>query len=221
MTKGAGESPAAPPASKGIMIHWAGHYDVLAQVTMFGREGDFREKIIDLARMNVGESILDVGCGTGTLAIAAKRRVGPPGKVFGIDTSPEMIARARKKAKKTGLEIDFRNEPVQALPFADAQFDVVLSTLMLHHLPSKGRKEGVHEMRRVLKPGGRVLVVDFGGPERRKGLFARFHRHGYVKANDVADLLNAVGLNVIESGAVGIRDLHFVLAKTPATKDEK
>ena len=221
MTKEAKQAPA--PLDGGILIHSARLYDFLAQVMMFGREGEFREKIIDLARLRTGESVLDVGCGTGTLAIAAKRRVGTAGTVCGIDASPEMVARACKKAKKTGLKIDFRNEALQELPFTDAQFDVVLSTLMLHHLPRKIREDGIREIRRVMKPGGRALVVDFGGAERRKGFFAHFHRprHGYVKANDVVDLLNLAGLNVIEHGAVGIRDLHFALAEAPAAKDVK
>src|SRR5262245_19839099 len=160
---------ASAPVTSGIILHSARLYDFLAFAVMLGREGTFREKVIDLARIKAGESVLDVGCGTGTLAIAVKRRVGPTGKVCGIDASPEMIARAGKKARKAGLDIDFRNEVVEALPFADAQFDAVLSTLMLHHLPGKVREDGVCEMRRILKPGGRVLVVDFGGTEQQKG----------------------------------------------------
>jgi ubiquinone/menaquinone biosynthesis C-methylase UbiE len=181
---------------------------------MFGREGAFREKVIDLAHLRPGESVLDVGCGTGTLAIAAKRRVGSVGKVCGIDASPEMISRASKKARRAGLEVVFKNEAVEALSFPDAHFDAVLSTLMLHHLPVKTRERCAREMRRVLKPGGRVLAVDFGGSGReRRGLFAQFHhRHGHVKLTDIIALLSAAGLNIVESAAVGIRDLQFVLA---------
>ena len=154
-----------------------------------------------------------MGCGTGTLALAAKRRVGPAGKVYGIDASPEMIARAERKARKAGLGIEFKNNIVEALPFPDQQFDVVLSTLMFHHLPRKLREWGAREMRRVLKPGGRVLVVDFGGTEQQNGILVRFHRrHGHVKLPDVIALLLEAGLNVAENGAVGFKDLHFTLA---------
>ena len=207
---------ASAPVTSSIVLHSARVYDFLAQVMMLGREGAFREKVLDLARIKVGESVLDVGCGTGTLAIAAKRRVGQGGDVLGIDVSPEMIARARKKASKAALKIDFRNEAIEALPFADAQFDGVLSTLMLHHMPAKVREQGVREMRRVLKPGGRVLILDFGGTKQQRGLLAHFHqRHGHVKPAEVVELLSAAGLNVIESGAVGMRDLHFALAVAP------
>src|SRR5262245_8558963 len=113
--------------SGGIILHSPRFYDFLAWLLMCGREGAFRQKALDLARLKPGESVLDVGCGTGTLAIAAKQRVGPTGTVHGIDPSPEMIARASAKARKAGLGIVFRNESIEVLSPPDAQFDVVLS----------------------------------------------------------------------------------------------
>jgi ubiquinone/menaquinone biosynthesis C-methylase UbiE len=203
-------------ATRGIILHGARFYDFLAWSVMLGREGAFREKVADLAGLKAGECVLDVGCGTGTLAIAAKRRVGSTGRVYGIDASPEMIVRAGGKAKKAGLGVEFKNEAIEALTFPDAEFDVVLSTLMLHHLPRRLREDGVREIRRVLKPGGRVLIVDFGGTELRRNFLAHFHqRHGHVKPAEVAALLNSAGLNVVDSGPVGIKDLHFVLATAP------
>jgi len=85
---------------------------------------------------------------------------------------------------------------------------------MLHHLPRNARRQCAAEMRRVLKPGGRVLAVDFGSRGReQKGLFARFHRHGHVKPPEIIELLSTAGLTVVETGRVGIHDMHFVLAK--------
>jgi ubiquinone/menaquinone biosynthesis C-methylase UbiE len=169
-----------------------------------------------LAYLKPGESVLDIGCGTGTLAIAAKQRVGVTGRVYGVDASPEMLARASGKANRAGAEVVFKNGIAERLPFPDGEFDAVLSTVMLHHLGRKARQKCAHEVRRVLKPGGRVLAVDFARPAHgKKGLLDHFHHHGYVDLNDLVALLTEAGLNTVESGAVGIGDLQFVLAAAP------
>jgi ubiquinone/menaquinone biosynthesis C-methylase UbiE len=202
----------------GRVLHRAAGYDFLVWLVTRGRPGRFRERLVGLARLQRGESVLDVGCGTGSLAIAAKRRVGPSGSVYGIDASPKMIARASKKARKAGVDVVFREAVAEALPFPDAQFDVVLSTVMLHHLPRPARQQCAGEMRRVLKPGGRVLAVDFGSPSHAKrSLIAHFHRHGHTKVEDIIALLTGAGLERFESGAVGVNDLQFVLAARPAS----
>jgi len=201
------------PVPPGLVLHAAASYDLLIWLVTLGRERTFRDKILDLARLKPGETVLDVGCGTGSLAIRAKRRVGPTGAVFGIDASPEMLARADRKARKAGLEIVLNQAPGQALPFPDGQFDAVLSTLMLHHLPRKAREHCSQEIARVLKPGGRVLAVDFSAPaQNQKRMLGRIHRHGHVKLANIVAMLEGVGLNVIESGPVGYRDLQFALA---------
>jgi ubiquinone/menaquinone biosynthesis C-methylase UbiE len=203
------------PATKGRVLHSAIAYDVLAWLFLRGRERSFRERLVRLARIERGQSVLDVGCGTGSLAIAAKRRVGPAGRVYGIDASPEMIVRARRKAGKAGLAVTFGEAVVEALPFPDDRFDVVLSTLMLHHLPRPARERCGREIQRVLKPGGHVLAVDFGGASQgEKSFLDRFHRHGRVEVQDIVRLLGEAGLDVVESGPVGIRGLNFVLART-------
>src|ERR687892_379589 len=130
----------------------------------------------------------------------------------GIDASPEMIARATSKAARASLDVRFENAVVESLPFPDAQFDVVLSTLMLHHLPRKVRQQGAREIRRVLKPHGRVLVVDFAHAQSKSGLLAHFHRHGHVDPREIIALLEEAGFRCVESGPVGISSLQFVLA---------
>jgi ubiquinone/menaquinone biosynthesis C-methylase UbiE len=121
------------------------------------------------------------------------------------------------QGREKGGEVVFQNSLAQALPFPDARFDVVLSTVMLHHLPRKVRERAPAEMRRVLKPGGRVLAVDFGGnTAKKKSLLDHLHRrHGHVALSDILALLGEAGLKIIDSGAVGVRDLHFVLAAAP------
>jgi ubiquinone/menaquinone biosynthesis C-methylase UbiE len=169
--------------------------------------------MLSLARLEPGERVLDVGCGTGTLAIAAKRQVGPTGAVHGIDASPAMIVRATRKAEQEGLPVFFNNALAEALPFPDEHFDAVLSTLMLHHLPRNARQAWAREIRRVLKPRGRVLAVDFARtPRARQGVIGRFHRHGHVDLADIIAVLNEAGLRNIESGPVGLKDVQFVLA---------
>lgn len=200
-------------STRGIVLHRALSYDIFLQLASLGRERAYREKALDLANLKPGESVLDIGCGTGTLAIAAKQRVGPAGRVYGVDASPDLLARAGKKANKAGAEVVFKNGVVEALPFPEGEFDLVVSTLMLHHLGSKARQQCAQEVRRVLKPGGRVLAIDFAKPAQgKRGLLDHFHHHGNVNLHDLVALLAEAGLHPVESGAVGIGDLQFVLA---------
>lgn len=201
--------------TSGIVLHSPVFYDFTVWLAFLGKEQAFRDKVLDLAHIAKDQSVLDVGCGTGTLAIAAKRRVGLDGAVYGVDASPEMLARAEKKARKAGVEVFVRNALAESLPFPDAHFDVVLSSVMLHHLPQKARLQCVKEIRRVLKPSGRVLAVDFEGfTDQKRSFLSHFHRpHGHVRVSDIVALLGEAGLKTVENGPVGIRDLQFVLAK--------
>jgi ubiquinone/menaquinone biosynthesis C-methylase UbiE len=200
-----------------MVLHSAAkHYDLLAAALTLGRERAVRERLADLAQLVPGEIVLDVGCGTGSLALVAKRRVGDTGEVHGIDAAPEMIAQATRKAAKAGLRVAFQAGRAEALPFPDAHFDVVFSTLMLHHLPASVRQSLAEEIQRVLKPGGRVIAVDFEPPKDKKGgLISRFHRHGHVPLAAIIELLERSGLWVAESGSVGVSDLQFAVARRP------
>jgi ubiquinone/menaquinone biosynthesis C-methylase UbiE len=197
-----------------MLIHAAAGYDLLIWLVTLGRERRLREKLLEPAGLQPGESVLDVGCGTGSLAIAARRRVGERGSVYGIDASAPMIGRARRKAKKAGVEVTFGNGVAESLPFPDARFDVVVNTVMLHHLPLKARHDCVGEMRRVLKRSGRLLVVEFGGAAPHgRGPLAHFHSHGQIKPRQLAELVSEAGFDIVQSGTIGIWDLQFVLAE--------
>jgi ubiquinone/menaquinone biosynthesis C-methylase UbiE len=201
----------AAPGTHGLVLNWAARYDLLVWLLTHGREHELREAIIRLAELQTGNDVLDIGCGTGTLAIAATRHVGTTGSVTGIDASPPMIARAKRKAGKAAAPATFQVAVAENLPFPDQRFDVVFSTLMLHHLPRKTRQQCAGEIRRVLKADGRLVAVDFGRAKRR-GLLAHFHRHGHVNVEDIVRLFVDAGLGPTRTGPLGMNDLNFVVA---------
>jgi len=203
------------PTTKGLVLHKPFLYDLLLWCLSRGKEGEMREKALHLARLSSGENVLDIGCGTGTLAIAAKRQVGQKGHVCGIDASAEMIARAGKKARQAAVEIDFRNALVESMPFPDRHFEVVLSSMMLHHLPGQLRRQCAAEVRRVLKPGGRLLAIDFGTAPGTKGIVAHFHRRGHINLAEMVRIFQEVGMGITDRGALGIGDLEYVIAVAP------
>src|SRR5436190_9731668 len=154
------------PHTKGRLIHYAHLYDPLIWVMTLGRARTLRRLPLDLAAVRPGERVLDVGCGTGDLTVAAARRVGPKGAVYGIDASPERIEVARSKARHGHSPARFQVQAVEALTFPDGSFDVVLSSLMIHHLPGDLKARALVEIRRVLRPGGRVMILDLQPPRR-------------------------------------------------------
>lgn len=205
------------PRRVGAVLHSAVLYDAIVWFALRGRERQLRQRLLNLSRLRPGEAVLDVACGTGTLAILAKETVGRSGIVCAVDASPEMLARARSKAARAAVEVRFENALAQALPFADSSFDLALGTMMLHHLGRADRRVLAAELRRVVKPGGRVLLVDFAKDEtKRRGFAAHFrHRHGHVDLSEIIELLEGAGFQPTESGAVDIKNLHFALAISP------
>ncbi len=205
----------APPITTGYTIGWAEHYDFVVQLMTLGQAKWLRQTTIDQAQLRSGEAVLDVGCGTGELTLRAKQRVGAAGRVCGIDAAPQMIGVARRKAQRAGVEIDFRLEPIEAMTFPDQTFDVVLSSLMMHHLPDDLKPRALAEIKRVLKPGGRVLIADMKRPTDWLGRqLMRVLMHGHVQhgAQDLPALLGAAGFTSIAMDEKRSRILGFVRA---------
>lgn len=142
------------------MGRWAPWYDIIMVLMTMGREKNLRQKTIQFSRMKIGEKVLEIGCGTGTLTLAAKAQVGPSGEAAGIDLAPEMVARARKKAERNGVDVSFREGNIAAIPFPNNRFDVVICSFMIFHMPEEVRRKGIAEIHRVLKPGGHLFIFD-------------------------------------------------------------
>lgn len=151
------------PHTHGKPLNWlAPVYDWVCQRMGLGHV--FRQMTLQYARLKPGERVLDVGCGTGILTRLAAETVGPSGLAIGIDPAPKMIAIARGNASLAGNRAEFKAAVIEDLPFEDNSFDCVLSSLMIHHLPPDLKLKGLAEVYRVLKPGGRLLVVDIDRP---------------------------------------------------------
>ena len=208
----------ATPVTAGRTIGWARQYDAVVAILTLGRARAMRAATVALARIAPGEAVLDVGCGTGDLTMAAHARAGAAGRVQGIDAAPAMIAGARRKAARAGYTIDYRVAVVEALPFPDATVDVVVSSLMMHHLPNDLKRGGLAEIRRVLKPGGRLLVVDLKRPTGQGShlTLPRLVRHRMRSGvQDLPALVEAAGFSGVESGETGFRPLGFVRGWVP------
>jgi ubiquinone/menaquinone biosynthesis C-methylase UbiE len=202
------------PETRGRTIHWARFYDAAVGLLFLGKEQMVREMTLDLAGVKRGDKVLDVGCGTGSLTRATRARTGPGGEVHGIDAAPEMIDVARHNAARAGVDVDFKVGLIEDIPFPDEVFDLVLSSLMLHHLPHDLKGEGLVEIYRVLKPGGRFLAVDFEPPTSPwfRRLATWFSGQGMLRSNlqALGAMMEEAGFSEVEVGATQYRLLAYL-----------
>lgn len=141
-------------------------YDKYMKKVTFGRENKLRQMTVELAQIKPGDNVLEIGCATGSLTVAAKKQVGATGKVAAIDIIEGMIEVSREKARAANLDIEFRLGSIDKIPFPDGQFDVVLCSFMIFHMSDMVRNKGIEEIYRVLKPTGRLLVIDVVLPQK-------------------------------------------------------
>jgi ubiquinone/menaquinone biosynthesis C-methylase UbiE len=140
--------------------------------------------LIEQADLRAGQRVLEIGCGTGNVTILAKR-LHPDAEIAGLDPDPRALARARRKAQRAGVDIRWIEGFADKLPHEDRSIDRVLSSLMLHHLTTDAKCAALREIARVLRPGGSLHVLDFGGSRAGSdGLLARLlHDRGHLEDN--------------------------------------
>jgi ubiquinone/menaquinone biosynthesis C-methylase UbiE len=139
-----------------------------------------RRALLDQGDIRPGHRVLDIGCGTGTLATLIKR-LHSDVEVVGLDPDPKALARARRKAQRASVAVRFDQGFADALTYPEASFDRVFSSFMFHHLSRQEKEGALREVRRVLKASGSLHLLDFGGPESGGDSFLDrllYSRHG-------------------------------------------
>jgi ubiquinone/menaquinone biosynthesis C-methylase UbiE len=199
-----------------LLTHGQGRsYDLLVTLFFLGRRRRVFSRLAALSGARPGDGVLDVGCGTGYFTRMLAEAVAPGGTALGIDPSPEVIARARRSTRQPSCT--FAEGIAEALDTEDESYDVVVSSLVLHHLPETLRPRAIGEMYRVLRPGGRLLVADIRPPTTRTG---RLMLKGHVispamRSNPVhllEPLVRAAGFQQVRAGDVQpwLRYVHAV-----------
>ena len=151
----------------------APRYDVVNELLSFGVHKGWRKATVRAASVDPGMSVLDCASGTGDLALAFKRAVGKDGDVVGTDFCAEMLARAPAKAESAGLDIRFEVADVLKLPYPSARFDRASIAFGIRNVDDP--VQALRELRRVVKPGGKVVVLEFGQPTGFFGALYRFY----------------------------------------------
>lgn len=201
-------------------------YDPIVRLTT--REGTFKAALLRQASIHDGERVLDLGCGTGTLAMMVKR-THPSVEVFGLDADPEALKLARTKLEEAGIEVQLDQGLASALPYADESFDRTLSSLFFHHLSSDLKLEAMREVLRVLRPGGEFHIADWGkatGPVMRLAFVGVQFLDGFATTTDnvrglLPEFLGRAGFEKVETTncySTILGTLSLYRSRKPATR---
>ncbi len=160
-------------------------YDFICGMTGYG--AGFKRRLLHLAGLEPHHRVLDVGCGSGTLAVLMSEKL-PAARVQAVDPDRRILLQAQRKAARRRMSVALQTARAEALPFPDGTFDRILSTLTYHHIPDDYKDAALAETRRVLKPDGRFLLADFettqsrlfrGKGRSRKSLKEWLHEAGF------------------------------------------
>jgi len=199
---------------KSQMEKMVNSYDKYMKRITFGREDALRAMTVNLAQVKQGDCVLEVGCATGTLSLAAKQQTGPTGSVFGIDIIPGMIEVSQKKAVQAKLDVTFQLGNIEDIPFPNDNFDVVICSFMIFHMSEKVRNKGIEEIYRVLKPQGKFLILDLALPPQPVSRRILKVLLGFMLKHDLKELqpkMESSGFSQIEISQAKFRVLGLPL----------
>ena len=226
------------PGSGAMFDAIAPRYDLLNRLMSFGVDGRWRRRTVRALALHAGARVLDLATGTGDLAIAIAKK-HRDAHVVGVDPSAGMLAIGRRKAARYGERIEMVEGDAQALDFEAASFDGACIAFGIRNVPDRAR--GLAEMRRVVRPGGRVCVLELGEPRGGiLGPLARFHVHHVVPRMGAlisgkreyrylqrsiaafpapeafASMMKDAGLDVVEIAPLTFGVCHLYVAEVPA-----
>ena len=190
-------------APRGTTIERIWTYELTSVIAFRGRRRTVYRRVVALSGARPGDRVLDIGCNAGYLARLLAATVTPGGQVTGVDPSGPAIAHATRRAPANA---SFAVGAAQDLGWPDGSFDVVTSTLAVHHIPEADRAAAFGEMFRVTRPGGRLLIADFRPSRRHRGP----HGLRHAQPIDLTALAEAAGFRVAASGDLPL--LHYIRA---------
>lgn len=200
----------------GLVLRHGRSYDAFAAVFFLGRRRQVYTQLAALSGVRPGDHVLDVGCGPGYFTRIMADAAGPQGRATGLDASEEGIAEARRVTRQPNCT--FVNGITEAIDADEGTYDVVVTALMIHHLPEDLRPRAVAEMFRVLRPGGRLLIADFRPPASRLGRHVVGAITGPMMQHTAVELIEpmvrAAGFAEITAGDMRPW-MHYVAGRKP------